>query len=323
MRTLLLVTCLCLATSPLWGKIVFNSNRDGNWEIFTMDSDGTNQTRLTFNDVVDGQPAWSPNGRQIVFHSYHDDTGGIYVMDADGTNQRRLTHSFTDEAPSWSPEGNQIAFQRWKDDDQDHIYNIFVMNADGGNVKQVTDFWGAGPPKWSPDGQWILFAGSELHPIGPDGAETGDIFAIRPDGTDLWQVTETIPDTWRLLGGWSPDGKQILYEEAANDIAIEPTSVIATLHPSKPQQAFKRVPVKMPPMRFNHLCFSADGKSILFSSKQDGDRNIYRFGLVDKQLIQLTDSPGKDGSPQEWNSRLPVSPRELTPRRWGEIKVTK
>ena len=330
-RTLILAACLWLVTSPLWGKIVFDSNRDGNWEIYTMNSDGTNQTRLTFNEVIDGCPAWSPNGRQIVFHTHrHGDASDIYVMNADGNNQRRLTHipNLINEMPNWSPDGQQIAFQRYKNGDQNHIYNIFVMDADGGNVKQLTNFWGAGDPRWSPDGQWILFGGSELHPIHPDGTETGDIFAIRPDGTDLWQVTETIPNTWRGLGGWSPDGKQILYKEkvykeVVNDIAIEPTPVIATLHPSKPQRVFKHVPVKMPPMGFfDDLCFSADGKSILFSSNQDGNPNIYRFGLVDKQLIQLTDSPGRDTGPREWNPRLSVSPQELTPTLWGEIKTT-
>ena len=93
MRIAILVACLWLATSPLWGKIVFYSFRDGNTEIYTMDSDGTNQTRLTFNEVSDAAPAWSPNGQQIVFRSYRDGerNAEIYVMDADGKNQRRLT----------------------------------------------------------------------------------------------------------------------------------------------------------------------------------------------------------------------------------------
>ena len=321
MRTLILVACLWSVTSPLWGKIVFHSNRDGNWEIYTMNSDGTNQTRLTFNEVSDGYPAWSTNGRQIVFHTRrHGEASDIYVMDADGNNQRRLTHipNLINEIPNWSPDGQRIAFQRYEDDDQNHIYNIFVMDADGGNVKRLTNFWRAVDPKWSPDGQWILFEGSAIR---PDGTTTRDIFAIRPDGTDLWQIAETIPDTWRTLGGWAPDGKQILYEE--NDIAIQSTPVIATLHPSKPQQFFKHVPVKMPPMLFYNLCFSADGKSILFSSDQDGNWNIYRLGLVDKQLTQLTDSPGDDEAPQAWNPRLSVLPQELTPTLWGEIKITR
>ena len=53
MRLSLLMACLWLATSPLWGKIVFYSTRDGNPEIYTMNSDGSNQTRITFNEVGD------------------------------------------------------------------------------------------------------------------------------------------------------------------------------------------------------------------------------------------------------------------------------
>ena len=103
MRIVILVACLWLATPPLWGKIVFYSNRDANYEIYTMNTDGSNQTRLTFNQAGDFAPAWSPNGRQIVFASFREDehladidldeyNAEIYVMDTDGSNQRQLTH---------------------------------------------------------------------------------------------------------------------------------------------------------------------------------------------------------------------------------------
>ena len=312
----LLVACLWLATSPLWGKIVFRSNRDGNPEIYTMNSDGSNPTRLTFNEVRDSSPVWSPNGRQIAFDSHRDGNWEVYVMDADGKNQRRLTHHpRIDAEPDWSPDGGQIAFLSARNGGPDHNFNIFVMDTDGGNVRQVTDTFFAQRPKWSPDGEWILYM-------------EGDIFAIRPDGTDLWQVSEPKPDKTMALGGWSPDGKQILYTEAIEFSVNTTTPIIATLHPADPQRVFKWVPVKRPLKALSTFSFSADGQSILLKGKKDfvmagvkGDPwNIYRFGLVDKKLIQLTDSPGSDGSPHEWNPRLPVSPQGLAPKRWGEIK---
>ena len=77
----------------------------------------------------------------------------------------------------------------------------------------------------------------------------------------------------------------------------------------------------MPPMPFHSASFSADGKSILFS----GQHNIYRFELISKKLIQLTNDPQEraDTAPQEWNPLMSVSPQELIPTRWGEIKATR
>ena len=88
------------------GKIVFSSNREGNYEIYVMDADGSNQTNLTNHGNVDDHPSWSPDGSKIAFNSDRDGTHKIYVMDADGSNQTPLTyHSGHDSPPSWSPDG--------------------------------------------------------------------------------------------------------------------------------------------------------------------------------------------------------------------------
>ena len=78
-------------------------------------------------------------------------------------------------------------------------------------------------------------------------------------------------------------------------------------------------------MFYHSAAFSADGKSILFAGKRSGDDdwNIYRFRLADRKLTQLTDSPGNDLAPQESNPRLSVSPQEMLPTQWGEIKTTR
>lgn len=312
MRIVILVACLWLATSSLHAKIVFYSFQDGNWEIYTMNSDGSNQTRLTFNDAPDSSPVWSPNGRQIAFESDRDGNTEVYVMDADGKNQLRLTyHPGLDVYPNWSPDGSQIAFASTRGAKEgERKLEIYVMDADGSNVKQVTDLGFASRPRWSPDGKWILF-------------ERGQIYAIHPDGTGLWQVSTPRLNATMLLGGWSPDGKRVLYTEAVNLNITTSFPVIATLTPNGRAEVISWKHVKVPQMPFDSAAFSADGKSILFSGKKDDAENIYRFGLVDKQLIQLTDNPGTDAAPQEWDSRLLVSPQRLTSTHWGEVKITK
>ena len=93
------------------GKIVFQSDRDGDWEIYVMNADGSNVVQLTHNSAADEYPVWSPDGKQIAFKSNRDGNFEIYVMDADGTNQKRLTnHPSNDEDPAWSPDGKHIVF---------------------------------------------------------------------------------------------------------------------------------------------------------------------------------------------------------------------
>ena len=318
MRIIMLVACWLvsslwaseLVTSSLHAKIAFYSFRDGNYEIYTMNRDGSNSTRLTFNEAPDAWPVWSPNGQQIVFHSYRDGNSEIYVMDADGKNQRNLTcHPASDGYPSWSPDGNQIAFDSNRGAlEGERKFEIYVMDTNGSNVKQVTNVGWASRPRWSPDGEWILL-------------EAGEIYAIRPDGTRLWQVSNPRPDALMLLGGWSPDGKKVLYTEAVNlnpDISFP---FIAALSPQGRQEVISWKPVKVPRMPFDTSTFSADGKSILFCGETDDTWNIYRFELIGNQLIQLTDNPGDDAGPQEWNSRLSVSPQGMLPQSWGRIKA--
>ena len=80
--------------SPNGSKIVFQSNRDGQPEIYVMNSDGTGQARLTNNPASDTAPAWSPDGTKILFTSLRDDplTPALYLMNADGSSQTRITN---------------------------------------------------------------------------------------------------------------------------------------------------------------------------------------------------------------------------------------
>ena len=156
-------------------QIAFASNREGNFEIYVMDTDGKNPRRLTDNPALDWHPSWSPNGKRIVFSSEKGDSGwdiDIYVIDADGGNLRKLTNNrLIDNYPSWSPDGEHIAFASERDGNLD----IYVMDTDGKNLRRLTKNLGnAWNPSWSPNGERIAFTSN--------GNGNNDIYVMNANG---------------------------------------------------------------------------------------------------------------------------------------------
>jgi Tol biopolymer transport system component len=178
----------------LTGKIVFASYREGNDDIYSMNVDGSNLTRLTIDPGTDNAPDWSPDGTKIAFQSNRSGENEIYVMNANGTNQIQLTtlgHCFL---PQWSPDGTRIAF--YTRPASDNI--IYTMDPDGTDLFQVTDPEMSGyDPDWSPDGLRLAFFSSRTIP---------GIYVIDADGTD---------QSLLLAGGdigyfsWSPTGQSL------------------------------------------------------------------------------------------------------------------
>src|SRR6267154_1825482 len=106
--------------SPDGKKIVFNSNEDGNPQIYTMDTDGGQRKRLSNNGFKEFHPAWSPDGKSIMFVSDRDGNQEIYTMNTDGSAQMRLTTTpFKEFNPQWSPDGKEILYYYEKGDSKD------------------------------------------------------------------------------------------------------------------------------------------------------------------------------------------------------------
>ncbi|MFC1629126.1 TolB family protein [Gemmatimonadota bacterium] len=177
-------------------KIVFRSNRTGNYEIYSINPNGTGLQQLTFDDGDDSEPSLAPNGR-IVFHSDRDGAVEIYSMDLDGGNVKQVTdNDARDSHPEWSPDGRLIAFQRYVFWGNDEVY---VMNSDGSSARNLTntlleqELW----PSWSPDGSRIFFC------------RGGDIYVVGVNGSGLSQLT-TGTD-WDYSPSCSPDGTTITF----------------------------------------------------------------------------------------------------------------
>ncbi len=254
-------------------KIVFSSNRDGNSQIYIMNTDGTNQTRLTNNLANDTVPSWSPDGSKIVFASDRDGNLEIYVMNADGTNQTRLTNNpASDWDTSWSPDGTKIAFRT----DRDSNEEIYVMNADGTNPVNLTNNSSRdGEPQWSPDGTKILFSSWRS-----GGAR---MFVMNDDGTNPTTVPNT--DVWLSNSRWSPDGNKIAYT-AYGDIYV--INVDGT-------NKVNLIPYGQSGYPAYYVgSYSPDGSKIVLYSNQDGKYQIYVMNSDGSNLIRLTNNSMDD-----------------------------
>ena len=197
--------------SPDGARIAFTSNRGDNYDIYTMNPDGSAQQLLIGLPAWDEYARWSPDGGRIAFVTTDQVDGvwnsEVFVATIGGGRQRVTFNTAKDEWPTWSPDGNWLACSS----DRDGEWDIYIFRADGSDIVNWTsDAAASTQPAWSPGGDWIAYsrggAGGESEQLA-DGA-SGDIWIGRRDGSEFRQLTY---DGYVLGPAWSPDGRYVIY----------------------------------------------------------------------------------------------------------------
>ena len=265
-------------------SVAFYSSRDGNPEIYTMDSDGDNARRVTFNAAMDVDPAISRDGRDIVFTSNRTGNNDIFVVDRRGSgNATNLTNNPANDGwARWSPNGRQIVFHS----NRDGNFEIYVMDSDGRSPTRLTNYSGIDQyPDWSPDGKEIVFR-RDL-----------DIYVLDLTTGDTRRLTNAPP--LNQMATYSPNGRELAFM-SARDGYISVFKMDAdggnpiNLTPKAPNDSSSDWLSRAP-------SWSTNGHEIYFMSfrpSTGGDTEVFVMNSDGSDVRRLTNVIGVDGSPR-------------------------
>jgi TolB protein len=261
-------------------KIVFTSNRSGNDEIYIMDYDGFNQTRLTFNKVKDYMPAWSADGKKIAYTSYRGTQAGLYILNPFEGTISEIENRGTNFAPAFSPDGRKLAFCSTLEEGNSEIY---VANSNGKNIKRLTFNKGADvAPSWSPTSREIAFTS--------DRGGTPQIYIMDAEGTNVRRVS--FGGTYHDAPAWAPTGDRIAYVSRVDQIFDLYILNLRTHQIVKQTESFARN---------ESPCWSPDGRHLLFTSNRTGRIQIYSIDYDGQNLRRLTNEG--DNKLPNWSRR--------------------
>jgi Tol biopolymer transport system component/tRNA A-37 threonylcarbamoyl transferase component Bud32 len=246
--------------SPDGRTIVFNSDRDGDMNLWLYDVATRAARPLTRGAGGDYQPVWSPDGKRVVFFSSRGGTLDVWSVDvASGELQRLTSGEAVDVNPFFSPDGRRIAYQS---DEGGHL-EVWVMDADGGHKRQLTQTGVSGHfLRWTSDGASVLYrcpcggkSQSMLVPV--DGGEPRPTAAI----------------TGGAHMSFSPDGKRVM------DVVAHKVLWVSPLDGGAPEQVFQFAD---PTARIDYPVWSPDGRAVLFDRYEPQGGDVWMMsGLTD------------------------------------------
>ena len=252
---------------PRWSndgtKILYQSNRTGNWQIYVMDKDGSKQKRITNDEYNNNFIDWSPDNKQIAFVSDREGNEDVYIMNMDGSGIVNLSNnSARDIHPYWSPDGTKLLFNSSRDDEES--FEVYVINIDGTGLKRLTNSKEVETcARFSPDETKIVC-------LKGNTGGNNEINVMNSDGTNATDVTHSeASEGWPV---WSPDGSKIIYSSTwygeFSLFSINPDG-----------SDMERISVPEAPYYDARASVSPNGKEIVFNRQAEGTIGIYILEL--------------------------------------------
>jgi Tol biopolymer transport system component len=191
--------------------LLYDSNLQGNSDIYRMPIRGGPTEQLTSDPVDEFAPDLSPDGRTLVYHTWRTGTRDIEVKPLDGAPTLLVTDTPMQESyPAWSPDGRSLLFS----DQTPPVNSVHLTRrgADGRWAPATKLVDSAQSPQWSPDGASVAFVAGgsteETHAIRTmpaAGGPTRSVFVLDADSPGAEAVR------------WSPDSRQLYFK--AHDAA--------------------------------------------------------------------------------------------------------
>jgi len=263
------------------GWIAFTSDRDGNREIYVVDSQGGVGNNLTRHPAQDASPSWGPGQARLVFSSDRQGGNDLFTINPDGNGLEQLTAGPADEVhPAWSPDGSLIAYVTNADGD----WEIHVISSAGSGDVQIThnlawDSW----PAWSPSSRQLAYTSDR------DGNYELYLFDL-VSGTETRLTSNPASDAFPA---WAPSGQEIAFSSARegqleiHSLRLDTTPFVVTRVTYSPgPEAENRYP-----------SWSPDGQWLAFTSWRDGNAEVYLVHRLGIGLRNLTASPFTDETP--------------------------